>query len=416
MSDLYIFGPTPPEKIDISNAAVNLVASNFVYDGTEKTQNVASVYVRGVLLTAGTDYIVSGNTATNSGTHTLSVIGIGNYGGIVQKNWRIYTQASTISASPSSLSVIGIVGTTATSTITASGDGTLSAQSSNTNVATVSVSGTTVTVISVSAGSATITVSISDGINYAGNNTTITVNVTTPSNILAENSPEMIQVVAQASMGPNFWSVGDKTSEISISAFSGISATSACAFILGFNHNSNKEGNGIHFQFGKTTDGTDICFYSLAMNNSNSNSGGWNGSVMRTTHCPAFLAALPSEWQAVIADCDKYSDNTGGGSDTASYVTKTTDKIFLLAEWEVFGARTYANSAEQNYQAQYAYYTNGNSKIKYQHTNTGSTGHWWLRSVRASNSNSFCVVNAGGSATSGSANNTLGFAPGFKMA
>ena len=35
-------------------------------------------------------------------------------------------------------------------------------------------------------------------------------------------------------------------------------------------------------------------------------------------------------------------------------------------------ACSYANSAERNYQKQYDYYKNGNSKVKYQHSSTGS--------------------------------------------
>ena len=93
---------------------------------------------------------------------------------------------------------------------------------------------------------------------------------------------------------------------------------------------------------------------------------------MRKTICPAFLAALPAAWQNVIVACTKYSDNRGGGSDNASYVTATQDKIWLLAEFEVFGTRYYANSAEKNYQKQYDYYKNGNSRVKYQHSNTGA--------------------------------------------
>ena len=149
------------------------------------------------------------------------------------------------------------------------------------------------------------------------------------------------------------------------------------------------------------------------MNNANSNSGGWASSRMRTTIIPTFKACLPSDLQAVLKTVTKYSDNTGGGSNTASYVTATTDDIFLLAEWEVFGARSYANSAEQNYQAQYAYYSAGNSKVRYRHSSTGSTAGWWLRSVRAGNSYGFCIVNTSGSAAADGAYFSSGFAPAF---
>lgn len=45
-------------------------------------------------------------------------------------------------------------------------------------------------------------------------------------------------------------------------------------------------------------------------------------------------------------------------------VTATTDYLFLLAEFEVFGSRSGANQYEQNSQAQYDYYKAGNSRVR----------------------------------------------------
>ena len=154
----------------------------------------------------------------------------------------------------------------------------------------------------------------------------------------------------------------------------------------------------------------------FVMNTSNTNSGGWEGSYMRKTICAAFLSALPADWQNVIVACTKYSDNRGGGSNTASYVTATQDKIWLLSEFEVHGSRSYANSAEQNYQKQYDYYKNGNSKVKYKHNATGTACNRWLRAVHATDGNVFCIVYTDGSASNGNANWSNGFAPGFKVA
>ena len=220
--------------------------------------------------------------------------------------------------------------------------------------------------------------------------------------------------------------MGDKVGIAVNGSFGGLSYNNTVyAFILGFNHNSSVEGgNSIHFQFGKTAAGVDIAFVNsygstgtgFCMNTSNTNSGGWNNSYMRKTICPAFLAALPTAWRNIIAACTKYSDNTGGGSNTASYVTATSDKIWLLSEMEVQGTRSYANSAEANYQKQYDYYKNGNSKAKYQHTATTNACYWWLRSVYASSTNIFCFVSTDGSAYINSAYRSFGFAPGFKVA
>lgn len=417
MVELYIArnAYVPDTRTSLSDATVTLDAASFVYDGTLKTQNV-TVTAGGQTLTQGTDYTVINNAYTNAGDYTLSVMGMGNYKGMVTANWSIAKATGSISVNPSSLSLSG-TNETATSTVTVIGDGAVSVSSSDDSIATASISNDTVTVTSVAGGSATITVTLAAGTNYTGDSATISVSVVTISPTLSDNTPEQIKAAAQAGIASTLWSVGDKTANISIGSFSGISATTnIAAFIIGFDHNSSKEGtNRIHFQFGKIGT-TDVAFYSLTMNSSNTNSGGWNRSNMRTTHCPAFKSALPSSWQTAIAATTKYTDNTSGGSDTASYVTSTSDDIFLLAEYEVFGTRSYANSAEQNNQAQYQYYINGNSKIKYQHNATSTACYWWLRSPRAGNSYRFCYVSTSESAGSDPAGSSFGFAPGFCIA
>lgn len=212
-------------------------------------------------------------------------------------------------------------------------------------------------------------------------------------------------------------------------------------FILGFNHNSAKEGtNRIHFQIGKNGSnlvglydskyGPDSSWSSgttgnFVMNTSNTNSGGWNNSYMRKTllgnsNTPtsplsnSFMAALPSDLRAVMKSVTKYSDNTAnGGGNTASYITATTDYLFLLAEFEVQGTRTYANSYEQNSQAQYAYYQNGNSKIAYKYNATTTAVNWWLRSAFCYFSDIFCFVSTNGSAIFSFAYCSLALLPGF---
>ena len=247
--------------------------------------------------------------------------------------------------------------------------------------------------------------------------------------ILDNNDWATISYASKNGLAASTWSVGDRKA-VALNGTAGslsLSGTYYC-YIIGIDHNSTIEGtNRIHFQFGYTaaSGGVHIAFidsgYSsnytsgsyFNMNNANSNSGGWANSRMRTTIIPTFKACLPSDLQAVLKTVTKYSDNTGGGSNTASYVTATTDDIFLLAEWEVFGARSYANSAEQNRQVQYAYYSAGNSKLRYRHSSTGSTARWWLRSVYADYSYGFCSVNASGSAAFNDANRSYGFAPAF---
>lgn len=142
---------------------------------------------------------------------------------------------------------------------------------------------------------------------------------------------------------------------------------------------------------------------------------------MRTNICGTSLsnysgtiiAVIPAALRAVLKSVTKYTDNTGNSSTSASAVTATTDYFFLLSEFEVFGSISYANTNEKSKQAQYAYYSAGNSKIKYKHDGTSTAARWWLRSPFASNSFSFVRVNTDGTVSNFSAHVSLGFAPGF---
>ena len=205
------------------------------------------------------------------------------------------------------------------------------------------------------------------------------------------------------------------------------------AFIIGFDHNASREGsNRIHFQLAKTalSGGKDICFAdgsynssgssaAFRMNTSRTNSGGWEDSYMRNSICGGssknpmtgyFGSTIPFDLFSVLKPVTKYTNNNGR-SVASSAVTATTDYFFLLSEYEVFGNIKYSNGYEANYQQQYAYYSAGNSEVKYRHNSTGSAAGWWLRSPRAGNSDYFVYV--GSTVYFSYANDSFGFAPGF---
>ena len=241
-----------------------------------------------------------------------------------------------------------------------------------------------------------------------------------------------VKQASDSGVASNYWAVGD-TKQITmngkVSDGLTLSNYSTYVYIIGFNHNSSVEGTGIAFGGFKTaaSGGIDVALCDSGygnsktsgqwfnMNNSNTNSGGWKNSRMRSTTLPLVKSALPSDLQAVLKTTSIYSDNTGGGSDTASYVTATQDELYLLAEFEIFGARTYANSAERNHQQQYAYYVAGNSKIKYRHDSTATAVGWWGRSVYAAGSDFFCIVYTDGTATFNDAYYSYGLAVAFKI-
>ena len=125
------------------------------------------------------------------------------------------------------------------------------------------------------------------------------------------------------------------------------------------------------------------------------------------------MAALPSDLRAVMQPVTKYTDNTGNGSNSSGNVTTTTDYLFDLSEFEVFGTRNYANQYEQNYQAQYDYYKAGNTKIANNHTAVTTAVWWGLRSPYYNNYINFVIVWTDGNNNNNNANNSGGLRPGF---
>ena len=248
-----------------------------------------------------------------------------------------------------------------------------------------------------------------------------------------------IRKISDAGLASSYFNVGDRKAVKLSGTVVGLSlnGTYYC-YIIGIDHNSALEGtNRIHFQIGKTSlsGGKDIAFcdsnynrtgssQGFRMNLSDTNSGGWNGSYGRNTllgnsgtptapPANSFMAALPADLRAVMKPVTKYTDNTGGGSNTSNAVTATTDYLFFLAEFEVQGSRSFANQYEQNYQAQYDYYRAGNSKIKYRHDAAGTAVYHWCRSAEYSPFGLFCLVHTNGSASSAGANSSRGLAPCF---
>lgn len=409
-----------------------------------------------------TAYMTIGGTTsgTNAGSYNATFTPKTDYrwsdGATTAKtvSWSIAKATGTLTVTPSSIE-LNTSKLSATFTIGGNHDGTVSVVSNNTGIATVSRSGNTVTVTHVNqtTGSTTVTVSCTAGANYtAPANKNVTVNAKFVSSVLNENEWSVIKSVADAGNGSNYWAVGDRKA-VAVNGTVGTQAVNGTyyVYIIGFNHNSSREGNGITFGTFKTalSGGTDICLvdgqyndystngtkYFNMNHSSDTNSGGWKGCDLRydvlgstntnngdatatTATSPVagtLMAALPSDLRAVMKPMTIYTDNTGGGNNTASYVTASVDYLPLLAEFEIFGTRTYANSAEQNYQQQYAYYSAGNSKVKYRHSATGSTAIWWERSPYYGSSRYFCIVNTSGNASGNLARYSYGLAPAFRV-
>ena len=283
----------------------------------------------------------------------------------------------------------------------------------------------------------------------------------------------IISMFSQEGTASNLWSVGD-TKEIVLNGTVGrvnLDNYSTWVYIIGFNHNSTLEGTGITFGTFKTPNADSSAMIDIALIDGHyfdsdrngrklfninhwhdasnvPNFGGWKGCCLRydilgstdvepsgygssltssnvgydaTSNCTTspvsntLMAALPSDLRTVMKPMTIYTDNKGGGNNTASNVTASVDYLPLLAEFEIFGVRTVANSAEQNYQTQYEYYASGNSKIKYQYNAVITKSYWWQRSPGVAEFYEWCEVDSLGRSLEYHVAVSLGIAPIFRV-
>ena len=246
--------------------------------------------------------------------------------------------------------------------------------------------------------------------------------------------------------GANYWSVGD-VKQVHLEGTMGTLSlnTDLYVFILGFNHIPIIQGDGITFGCFKDSSGADAKDLAIidthydgnstdgskwfnANHWGNYNYGGWSGCDLRydilgstdvapsdygsavttnrvgynaTSTCATnpvsntLMSCLPLDLRVVMKPMNIFTDNKGNASNIYDNVTASTDYLPLLAEYEIFGTRTYANQYEDIYQNQYAYYSAGNSKVKYQHSSTGSAASWLGRSPNRNNRSQFCSVSSG---------------------
>lgn len=413
-------------------------SGSLTYTGAAQSPTWAN-YDSGKMTLGGT------TSGTNAGSYNATFTPGANYkwndGTTNAKTvaWTIGKAAGSLSLNKSSIS-LNVSKMSDTITVTRAGNGTISAVSNAPGVASVSVSGNVVTVTGKAKGNATVTVSVAADTNHtAPASKTCSVSVTLPTSTLSDNDWATIRQVSSAGQGANYWAVGDMkpitiNGKVGNTTFSNLSIN---VFILGFNHNASREGNNrIHFQIGKIgTTPVALCDaqYNSGQsgngyfnwNPNNSNNGGWKSCYKRTTLygnsgtptspvSNSLMAALPSDLRAVMQPVTKYTDNVANGSgNVQGNVNTTTDYLFDLAEFEVFGTRYYANTYEQNYQLQYDYYKAGNSKVAYKHSAVSTAVSWGLRSPTYTNTSYFMIVWTDGTYSNHTAHTSGGLRPGF---
>lgn len=209
------------------------------------------------------------------------------------------------------------------------------------------------------------------------------------------------QVVGIANSGEDvsqFWAIGDRC-PLSLTG-----GETVYAQIAGFLHDNRADGSGlaaITFAF------EDCISTTYGMNASNTNSGGWNGSLMRTSTLPTLLTQFPAVLQdsAGIKTVNKIAS---AGSQSSNLIT-SPDRLWLFSAVEVTGSAQYTASGEGTIYPLFSTAANRRKGIGA----GGAAAVWWLRSPFVGGGNFFVCVTASGSVSAGSASGAYGVAPGF---
>ena len=156
-----------------------------------------------------------------------------------------------------------------------------------------------------------------------------------------------------------------------------------------------------------------------AMNDTNTNVGGWPATSMRTFVNNDIYNAIPSEIKNAIIDTTVVS---GHGSTSGETNFTSTDKLYLLSTAEVWAqgsSNTIEYDTARDVTRQLDYYKNlGTSTSNYSGAikkNGTSNSYWWLRAARSSNTYDFLYVSISGDWTNSYAGNTDGVAPAFRL-
>ena len=150
--------------------------------------------------------------------------------------------------------------------------------------------------------------------------------------------------------------------------------------IIGFNHDPlyRPTAYGVATKTGKagmTLEMHDLFGTAYPMNSTNSASGGWLSSQMRSQTMPQCKDKLPTDWQQIIKQVNKeYTRASSSGINIAT----TYAQCFLVSGAEVFGVSTLVTQGEG---IQYPYYKDDAAKDKMLN---GVSTQRWTRSVRMS--------------------------------
>ena len=204
--------------------------------------------------------------------------------------------------------------------------------------------------------------------------------------ILKNNTWDQINAASESGMASSLWKVGD---EIDIT-LSGTYNETVTLQIWDFNHFDKSDGSGkagICFGMKNLMEDDQI------MNNSGSNTGGWNESDMRNTVMVNILNSMPSNLRNAIKEVNTYA-NAGNNSAASSVGKLCKDKVFLPGHTELFGTEdNNRQSITESNQKKFPIFTDNNSRMKKPRVfEDRYVYRWWTRSPAEDRDTYFCSV------------------------
>lgn len=246
-----------------------------------------------------------------------------------------------------------------------------------------------------SAGTKTVTISYTEN----GVTKTATLSVTVIQvGAFATSTWAEIKAAVQTGIGgvdlSEYWTVGD-TKSVTLTTGEVIELQ-----VAGFNHDTYSDG-----VTAPVTLVMKNCLNTTAeMNSSNTNSGGYPASALKTYVETNIYDKLPSDLKTLVAPVKKKCYTT---YNSTSSLSEANYNVWLLAEAEVFDSASYTVGSGEG--TKYPIFTDNASRVK----EIGRNANWWLRSCSSSSNFFFVSVYNDGSVDYSYASSSGGVAVGL---
>ena len=235
-------------------------------------------------------------------------------------------------------------------------------------------------------------------LSNATGNVSITAACIVVDSTLANNSWDVIRKVCEAGAAGDYWAVGDTKTDVGTD---NVTRTMRICDMQGL--------YGKHIVF-EQVELEPVNYVWNASDNVDADDASDNYEIadIRTSMNTTVKALYSSELQSVLTQTTVAVAKNG----SSATIINVTDYLFLPAEKEIFGNRTYSHEEEAALLTQYKWYETHawNDTIKKQN---GTDSTWWLRSPVKNYPISVCTVYSAGNVNGKAANGSYGLAPCF---